>query len=91
MSTNPLQKKAFLYAYFEYYLRSDLVFLLQFCYTEFKIDIRNCKAKGGADMKEKCLKPQTELNVFHLEDVITTSGGTGGDDGKRDPIELPDL
>ena len=29
-------------------------------------------------MKEKYLKPQTELNVFHLEDVITTSGGTGG-------------
>ena len=28
-------------------------------------------------MKEKYLKPQTELNVFHLEDVITTSGGTG--------------
>ena len=42
-------------------------------------------------MKEKYLKPQTELNVFHLKDVITTSGGTGGDDGKRDPIELPDL
>ena len=38
-------------------------------------------------MKEKYLKPQTELNVFHLEDVITTSGGTGGDDGKRDPID----
>ncbi len=37
-------------------------------------------------MKEY-MKPQAELQKFKICDVITTSG----DDGKRDPIELPDL
>lgn len=42
----------------------------------------------GKNIKEKYIKPQTDINTFHTVDVVTT---LSGDDGKRDPIELPDL
>lgn len=45
--------------------------------------------KGKTNMKEKYIKPQTDINTFHTVDVVTTS--SGGDDEKRKPIELPDL
>lgn len=38
-------------------------------------------------MKEQYLKPDAEVNTFAIADVITTSGGNGGDG----PIELPDI
>lgn len=44
--------------------------------------------KGDYAVKEKYIKPQSNVEIFNSQDVITTSGY---DEGKRDPIELPDL
>lgn len=38
-------------------------------------------------MKEKYLKPETDIKTFAMTDVITTSSSDGGDG----PIELPDI
>lgn len=42
-------------------------------------------------MKEIYTKPQADVEIFEEIDVLTVSGISGGDDDKRDPIELPDL
>lgn len=45
--------------------------------------------KGAEKLKETYTKPCATVDTFSTVDVITTS--SGGNDGKRDPIELPDL
>lgn len=47
--------------------------------------------KGAFKMKEIYTKPQADVEIFEELDVLTVSGISGGDDDKRDPIELPDL